>query len=151
MSDSLANAASRVDTICLIDDSDDEAFLAQRLLKRENIQVTVESFHSLEQFNEYTASHPNFSTAHAMLIVDLYLGIDLGTDVIPRITATYPGLIVGMSTGSCDPGDQDKAMESGAWFYVGKPLDHACLESICNQVDTLSLATSDSGAFLLRG
>ena len=151
MSDSLANAGSRIDTICLIDDSDDDAFLAQRLLKRENVQVAVESFHSLEQFSEYAASNPNYSTANAMLIVDLYLGIELGTDVISRATESYPGLIVGMSTGSCDPGVQDKAMKSGAWFYVGKPLDRTCLVSICHQVESLSLVTSDSGDFLQQG
>lgn len=151
MSDSRAIAVSRIDTVCLIDDSEDEAFLAQRLLKRENIQVAVESFHSLEQFSEYAASDPNYSTANVMLIVDLYLGIELGTDVISRATKSYPGLIVGMSTGSCDPEVQDKAMKSGAWFYVGKPLDRTCLESICHQIESLSLVTADSGAFLLRG
>jgi|GEM_PF-1842082 len=145
MSESLDTEQVQIQAVYLIDDSDDEAFLAKRLIKRANLQLTIKAFPTLARFFEYAENTPDVLVARSLMIVDLYLDLELGTDVIPRVVATCPMLIVGMSTGSEDPRDRQKALESGAWFYVGKPLDGACIESICKQVNGLELHQSNEG------
>jgi len=138
----------QINTVYLIDDSDDEAFLAKRLIKRANLQLAIEVFPTLARFFAYTRSAPDVLVNRSLMIVDLYLDLELGTDVIPRVISTCPMMIVGMSTGSVDPRDRRKALESGARFYVGKPLDGACIESICEQINGLELSQTDEGLYM---
>ena len=150
MSDFQDIAPVQIHTIYLIDDSDDEAFLAQRLIKRANIQVAIKAFVSPAEFLDHVKSDADFHEQSSLVIVDLYLELEMGTEVISQFSALYPKLIVGMSTGSEDPRDRHRALESGACFFSGKPLDRSCFESICTQVLSLDFVETDDGVSMFR-
>ncbi len=145
MSDSQDTTPVQIHTIYLIDDSDDEAFLAERLIKRANIRVAIRAFASPAEFIAHVKTDAEFQEHSSLVIVDLYLELEVGTEVISQLSALYPKLIVGMSTGSEDPRDRRRALESGACFFSGKPLDRNCFESICTQVENLDFIETDDG------
>lgn len=148
MMDDLSHAHQQaIQSLILIDDSDDEAFLVNRLLKRCKLEATFKAFHSIEDFQQFTAASTpeEFDAGSTLLVIDLFLHSARGTDALPELIAQFPQLPLGISTGSDDPDDRADAFASGAWFFVGKPLDRACLTEICSQAAPLHLEDTSEG------
>ena len=126
--------------IYFVDDSDDEIFMAKIFFKRQNIGPEFQAFTSLEELYDFLNNDPSFDPDTSICVLDMNLTMSKGTEGVTHIRASKIGqqLMLGISTGSEDPADRLSAKEAGADFFVGKPLDRATIEAICDSVPKLS-------------
>ncbi len=128
-----------------IEDSTDEIFLSKMLLENEKVKLKLHHHYTLREFRQYLLEHPKVRAD--LLLVDLNLPVNKGTVLIRELAhdVNAPDVITGICTGSDDPKDRLDALESGADFFVNKPLNLKCLQTICESVGTLSLKVNQKG------
>ena len=54
-------------------------------------------------------------------------------------------ILIGICSGSEDPADKRNASESGAHFFVNKPLDLRSLGDVCEACEVLKMRQSETG------
>ena len=133
-------ATTRITTIYLVDDSDDEIFMANIFFKKQNIGANLIAFSRLEQLYEALLAEDDLNTRQIMIVIDLHLTVCKGTEGIVQLRRMEFGdaLLMGISTGSEDPADRLHALSVGADFFVGKPLDRTTLLAIADSVPSLT-------------
>ena len=140
-----------IERIVYVEDSADEVFLTRIVFARERVApelVHYARFDALERDLE-SGALPGLDTA--LVVLDLNLKVSKGTDAVRRLR-TMPlaaSAVTGVCTGSEDPADRRDVEEAGADFFVGKPLDAACLSRICASVPGLELERAPDGALSL--
>ncbi len=127
-------ATRKIKTIYLVDDSDDEIFMAKIFFQRQRIGPHLITFSRLEQLYETMENSPDFEPERSLIVIDLNLTVCKGTEGIIQIRGMKAGsnVLAGISTGSEDPADRQLASDAGADFFVGKPLDRAALLTIAD-------------------
>lgn len=140
---------TRIKSIYLMDDSSDEIYMTRLMLERGRSGLDFRGFQNVNAFFEFLAFDIEFDPLSAIIIVDMNIGLDRGTDLINRIRKLKDGNLVtaGITTGSEDPLERSTAMRSGADFFVGKPIDINVLKDICDQVKYLSIECNSDGMF----
>ncbi|RDJ15348.1 response regulator [Rhizobium grahamii] len=117
-------------TIFYVDDNGDDLFYADYVRKKQQIGVTLRCFskardavQALEETYERGEGVPD------ALIVDLYMPLDSGLDLIVRLRADarFSQIRLGVCTGSDADEDRRRALAAGADFYVEKPIDLSAL------------------------
>jgi len=131
---------TRISKIYLVDDSDDEIFMAKIFFKKQNIGAELTAFSRLELLYEAIFEDPAFNLRQTMLIIDLNLTVCKGTEGIIHIRNLEKDqrFLMGISTGSEDPADRHHALSVGADFFVGKPVDRATILAIADSVPNLT-------------
>lgn len=126
-----------ISQIHLIEDSDDEVFIARLLLEAEGIGLKILHYSDLEAFETYLATAP--VSEIKLILVDMNMPTMRGDTLIQilRGRTDLDGAIIGMCSGSEDPADKRSALNAGAVFFAQKPVDRACLQYICDQVPSL--------------
>lgn len=142
---------TRIKTIYLVDDSDDEIFIANILMKRQKVRAELISISTLEKLYEEVGNQSRFSPLQSLVVVDLNLTVCKGTDGIIHLRnmEVGPQILIGISTGSEDPADRLLAFEAGADFFAGKPLDRATLMTIVQSVPKLTASEDEAGGLEL--
>ena len=149
--DAARGPATNVARIVYVEDSEDEVFLTRIVFGRERVSpelVHYARFDALERDLENGALP---ELAETLFVLDLNLKVSKGTDAVRRLR-TLPvaaSALIGVCTGSEDPADRRDAEEAGADFFVGKPLDAACLSRICHSVPALEIRRAPGGALHL--
>lgn len=143
--------AKQIQTVYLIDDSDDEIFMAKTFFKRQKIAAKLIAFTNLDAFYEAMVDDPTFEPDTSLVVIDLNLTVCKGTEGVAHIRTMDAGkdILMGISTGSEDPADLLHAMDAGANFFAGKPLDRKTIEKIVASVPHLSSQEDPDGALLL--
>ena len=149
--DAAREPATDIARIVYVEDSEDEVFLTRIVFGRERVSpelVHYARFDALERDLEGGALP---ELAGTLFVLDLNLKVSKGTDAVRRLR-TMPvaaGAVIGVCTGSEDPADRRDAEEAGADFFVGKPLDAACLTRICDSVPALEVRRGPGGGLSL--
>jgi len=113
-------------TVFYVDDNADDLFYADYVRKKQQVGVTLLCFSKAEDavqaLEETYAKHEDLPDA---LIVDLYMPLDSGLDLIMRLRADarFSQVRLGVCTGSDADEDRRRALAAGADFYVEKPID----------------------------
>ncbi len=141
----------KIQTIYLIDDSDDEIFMARTFFKRQKIGADLVAFTNLDAFYHALETDPAFEADGSLVVIDLNLTVCKGTEGVAHIRTLEGGreMLVGISTGSEDPADLLQALDAGADFFVGKPLDRKTIHKIVASVPALSSLDDPDGALML--
>ena len=126
--------------IVLLEDSEDEVFLARRVLARRWPSLTLRHY---ALFEELLGALDDGSLApdapDAVIVLDLNLTIGSGIDAL-RVLRTLEAtraVTTGFCTGSEDPADRRDALAAGADFFVSKPLFPVGIERCCETVEGL--------------
>lgn len=129
---------TKIRKVVLVDDSEDEIFMAKIFFKRQKIDAELEAFTHLDGLFS-AIKQPDFNMMDTLIVIDLNLTVCKGTEGIEKIRSLSQGkdALVGISTGSEDPADKISAIEAGADFFVGKPLDRNTLLNITDGVEPL--------------
>ena len=141
-----------IERIVYVEDSDDEVFLTRIVFARERVAAELVHYPRFDAMERDLADGTLGGLAACLVVVDLNLKLTKGTDAVRRLRAmpAADGAVIGVCTGSEDPADRRDAIAAGADFFVGKPLDSACLERICETVPRLRFARApDGGAVTL--
>jgi len=134
-------------TLYYVDDSDDEIFLSRVLFKRQKIDLEIVHFSTFQRFLEHSMELEPELLAGTLTVVDLNLTISKGTEGIRTFRGRPEGsrYVIGICSGSEDPADRQLAFDSGADFFVPKPLNRDRLSDICASRADLSLAEDAEG------
>ncbi len=140
---------SRIEHIYLVDDSDDEIFMARIFFERQKIGAVLTSFTGVEDLYGAVQSGSGFDPATTLIVIDLNLTVCKGTEGVAHIRKmdVGPEVLIGISTGSEDPADRLLALEAGADFFVGKPLNRDSLKAIAQSVPHLEVQEGEDGVF----
>ena len=141
-----------IERIVYVEDSDDEVFLTRIVFARERVAAELVHYPRFDAMERDLADGTLGGLAACLVVVDLNLKLTKGTDAVRRLRAmpAADDAVIGVCTGSEDPADRRDAIAAGADFFVGKPLDSACLERICETVPRLRFARApDGGAVTL--
>jgi len=128
-----------------LEDSDDEVFLSKLLLETEKMNVELIHYPEPEPLKSYIENRKKDEVTLAL--VDLNMPKVKGTEFIKMILNPTPpeNLIIGICSGSEDPADKRNSDEVRARFFVQKPLDSRCLESVCELCPELELREGGNG------
>lgn len=113
-------------TIFYVDDNADDLFYADYVRRKQQIGVTLLCFSkaksAMQALEEACVKGEGLPDA---LIVDLYMPLDCGLDLIAqlRADARFSRMRLGVCTGSDAEEDCRRALAAGADFYVEKPID----------------------------
>ena len=143
---------SAVERIVYVEDSDDEVFLTRIVFERERVMLRLVHYPRFDAMETDLGDGTLTGLGACLVLLDLNLKLSKGTDAVRRLR-TMPeadGAVIGVVTGSEDPADRRDAIDAGADFFVGKPLDAACLERICAAVPRLDLVRDPDGAITLE-
>lgn len=145
-------AHSRIEQIYLIDDSNDEVFMAKIFFKRQKIGASLRTFSNLEDLYDALQVGAGFDPNTALIVIDLNLTVCKGTEGVAYIRKLDigPDVLVGISTGSEDSADRQLAEDVGADFFVGKPLNRDTLVDIVQAVPALSAQDEGDVLYLYR-
>lgn len=140
-------AEVRLEQIHLIDDSDDEAFLARLLFDTQGLSISIA--HHLDLVSFITALGQEETNGPLLVIVDLNMPGQRGNAVIAEMRGEkkLANAIIGICTGSEDPADNMAARDAGAHFFVKKPLDLGCLRLVAQTVPKLSVRENPPGKY----
>ncbi len=117
-------------TLFYVDDSRDDLFYLDYIRKKQQIEVELfcfptadAAFEALEKRLEGAGTLPD------ILIADLYMPLDSGSELVHRLRqdARYIAMRLGICSGSDAMEDRQRALASGADFYLEKPLDFAAI------------------------
>lgn len=142
-----------IHTIYYLDDSEDEVFLARRILKRTQPALTLRNFERFEEFEAELDSGMVPDPVGSIIVLDLNLKLCSGISCLKSLQerGLSGNTLAGFCTGSEDPADRQEALDAGADFFIPKPLIEKGLELICLSVPALQwLPQSDDGLFLRR-
>ncbi|MDP9808141.1 CheY-like chemotaxis protein [Rhizobium tibeticum] len=113
-------------TIFYVDDNGDDLFYADYVRKKQQIDVTLLCFSmaesAMQALEEACVKGDRLPDG---LIVDLYMPLDSGLDLIARLRADsrFSRIRLGVCTGSDAEEDRRRALAAGADFYTEKPID----------------------------
>ena len=113
-------------TIFYVDDNGDDLFYADYVRKKQQIGVTLRCFSKArDAVQVLEETYERGEGAPDALIVDLYMPLDSGLDLIARLRADarFSQIKLGVCTGSDAEEDRRRALAAGADFYVEKPID----------------------------
>ncbi|MGJ8624406.1 MAG: response regulator [Yoonia sp.] len=138
-----------ISQVHLIEDSDDEVFIARLLLEAEGIGIEILHYADLDTFQTYLANDD--TTDAKLILVDMNMPTMRGDTVIEilRARTDLDNAIIGMCSGSEDPADKRSAFDAGAVFFAQKPVDRTCLQCICDQVGNLKFKMDSAKGELL--
>jgi two-component system, NtrC family, response regulator AlgB len=68
-----------------------------------------------------------------LALIDLRLGMDSGLDVIPRLLAENPGILITIITAYATVDTAVEAMRRGAWDYLPKPFTPAQIRNLAEK------------------
>ena len=115
-------------TLLLVEDNDDDRFLALRILKRLPFALQIEiAKNGDEALQRLLAKN---STPPAIVLLDLQLPKIGGISLLARVRARFSpsDLPVIILSSSDNPGDYKLCQELGISGYLAKPLDQAALQ-----------------------
>lgn len=128
-------------TIVLIDDSEDDAFITKRMLKKHGVIVSMEHIddpvNCAARLNDILAT--GVKVDELILLLDINMPVISGFDVLQmlREDETFKVLPVIMLSSSSSGGDIHKSLGSGADGYLHKPFDpDALFEALLQVSDT---------------
>lgn len=129
-----------IETVLFVDDSSDEIFLADFTFKKEAINSALVHFVDFQALLNHLSQATDHELERALVVLDLNLTISKGSDGIAELRRhdRYRDMILGICSGSDDPADRLSSLQSGADFFVSKPLNRGALLAICKQVPHLS-------------
>jgi CheY-like chemotaxis protein len=132
--------------VAMIDDNPDDILLARLSLRRAKLALDFERFATGEQFLEAMERDP--SQAPDLALVDLNLPMLRGAQVLSRAhdAAWSRATVFGVCSGSGDPADRTAALEAGAAFFLGKPLNERSIEMICAAAPRFRISVDADGA-----
>ncbi|WP_236994804.1 response regulator [Granulosicoccus antarcticus] len=142
-----------IHTIYYVEDSEDEVYLAKRILKRTQPSLTLHHFERFDSFQTMLGEGLKLDVQGSIMVLDLNLKICSGIDCLKtlREEEQCAGMLIGICTGSEDPADRRDALESGADYFIAKPLIPTGLEKICSCIDELEwVPDSEDGLYLRR-
>ena len=136
-----------VERIVYVEDSDDEVFLTRIVFDRERVAPELVHYPRFDALEADLEGGRLGGLDASLVLVDLNLKLTKGTDAVRRLRAmpAAADAVIGVCTGSEDPADRRDAEDAGADFFVGKPLDTACLERISALVPRLELVRAPDG------
>ncbi len=85
-----------------------------------------------EQAEEYLRTHDA-----DLAMVDVYLGAEIGIDLLERFRVLRPNLSPVVMTAHVSLETAARSVAEGAVDYVSKPLDLACIRSLCDKAGKL--------------
>jgi CheY-like chemotaxis protein len=115
-----------------VDDSRDDLFHAQYVCRKQQVAVELSCFSTSQAAREILDRLLVEGRAlPQLLIVDLYMPLDSGLDLIARLRADdrFARMSFGVCSGSDAQADRDRALAAGADFYLEKPIDMRALIS----------------------
>ena len=139
--------------IILLEDSEDEVFLARRVLTRRWPSLTLRHYATFElMMTELRSGELMPRSAEAVIVLDLNLKLGSGIDALRVLRTLEPTrtMTAGFCTGSEDPADRRDALAAGADFFVSKPLFPVGLERSCESVKDLCWEPDPPDGFPLR-
>ena len=134
-----------------VEDSDDEVFLARRVLRRTQPSLTLTHYERFVDLERHMEEAGGLDAGSEILVLDLNLKLSNGIDCVRALRAggRCADLLIGLCSGSQDPVDRRDALASGADFFAAKPLIPSGLLNICGTVDVLRwVPDSEDGLFL---
>ena len=136
-----------IERLVYVEDSEDEVFLTRIVFERERVGTPLVHYARFDALERDLESGELGSLAASLVVVDLNLKLTEGTAVVRalREAPAARDAVIGVCTGSEDPADRRDALAAGADFFVGKPLDLACLERICQAVEGLRTVRDADG------
>lgn len=136
----------KIPSIHLIDDSEDEVFLAGLLFESQGIELEIVHHEDFAVFKNTIRLHG--INQDSVILVDMNMPKMRGDHVVRQLLELdgLGDIVVGMCSGSEDPADRKAAIDAGAAFFTRKPIDMVCLQSICEQVPTLDLVRENGGS-----
>lgn len=138
-----------IEEIHFVDDSEDEMFMSKLFFKRQKIKprlVAHKSLAGLMDLVDQNAVDP----ARAIVFFDMNLTMQRGTEGVAALRKSLGNKVVcGIVTGSDDPADYQSAMDAGANFFVGKPLNYECIVKVCQKLDDLRLEKTENDEWKL--
>lgn len=141
---------TRIDKVHFIDDAQDEIMLAELWMQTEGIDLSVVHHIGLNAFLDWCGK--NSDDRPGLLLIDMNMPGMRGDKVLGMVLESpfASELFAGICTGSDDPADRRSAIEAGADFFAQKPLNLACLQSICGAVSGLDLQAEGGRYTLMR-
>lgn len=132
-----------ITTIHMIDDSEDDAYLTSEFFRRQAVGPALDHTYHYQDFLDRRELAGEFDLRRSIVVIDLNLRSQRGSDVIREFRAKHPGddLIIGICSGSRDPEDLRVSIAAGADFYIEKPLNRAALESIASEDERLTVTS----------
>ena len=128
-------------TILLVEDSDDDAWLFERIFNKKRVEGKIDRVKDGEQAVEYLLSHA--SSPHPALptltLLDVKLPLQSGHDVLAWIRSQphLAHLKVAMLTSSSLEVDRSQAQQNRADAYLVKPPTFREYEKLISQVQEL--------------
>jgi CheY-like chemotaxis protein len=123
--------------ILLVEDSEDDAFVMNRALKRAGLPAPLRVLTDGQQAIDYFGGTGDFKNREqhplpSVLFLDLKLPYANGFEVLSwlRQKREFDSLRVVILTGSAEPRDRDKAMALGAQHYLVKPPGEEMLKTL---------------------
>ncbi|WP_394688355.1 response regulator [Hoeflea sp.] len=124
--------------IHFLEDSDDEVFISQLLLKQEKICADLIHHSDFSSFSKSLEARKPDTVILAF--VDLNLPGTKGTEIVSQVLEHFEkNVILGICSGSEDPEDIRLSFKSGAHFFANKPLGKIAIEAACRSVPELML------------
>jgi CheY-like chemotaxis protein len=127
--------------ILLVEDDQDDAFLAERALTKTGVPSRVIHLHDGEEAIKYLNSEAPYDRRNAypvpdIILLDLKMPKATGLDVLTWLQkrpdlASIPVIVL---TGSILPGDRAEATKLGAVGYEVKPVDFSSLMSMVQSI-----------------
>lgn len=128
--------------ILLVDDSDDEVFISNLLLSRDNINIELKHFWNYKELSQYLDKLE--SNVPSILAVDLNMPSQSGTELIAELYSNYSkdNIIAGIFSGSEDPKDIEESYDAGALFFIPKPMNDLFFVGLSERVPEISFVTN---------
>lgn len=129
--------------ILLVDDSDDEVFISNLLLSRDNINIKLKHFWNYKELTQYLDKLA--SNVPSILAVDLNMPSQNGTELIAELYSNYSkaSVIAGIFSGSEDPKDEEESYDAGALFFIPKPMNDLFFIGLSKRIPEISFVTND--------
>lgn len=138
-------ANNYVEEIIFVDDSDDEAFVTELLLRKEKININIKHFTDYQRVIEHIDN--SASNVPILAAFDLNMPVQKGTELISQLYQEYDSskIIAGIFSGSEDPKDRKDAFEAGAKFFIQKPMDTQFFITLMATLPQFELESDPSG------
>ena len=142
---------TKIHTCIIVDDSEQDVFLAERMLKKAKMHFQISHYTSAQAILDASLEMDEALVAGSVIFVDRYLGNDNGIELLKtlRQQSLLSKAIIGICSGSDNIADIEHARRAESSFFVEKPLDIKALESVCEAVPGLQLITSSEGSVSL--
>ncbi len=109
-----------------VDDSHDDLFYAQYVCRKQGGDIDLHCFATADEaMAALKTLHTQGQSLPQCLVVDLYMPFDSGLALIStlRADARFSSMRLAVCSGSDATTDRQRALGSGADFYLEKPLD----------------------------